>query len=90
MEAMAAKVPVISTNTGGLPEVNLNGKTGFTSNVGDVQEMARNGIKLLTDDALHAKMSKAAYSRAEEFDIEKITPLYESLYERALEGIKAI
>ncbi len=84
LEAMAAKVPVISTNTGGLPEVVLHGKTGYTANVGDVEAMSEYGIKLLKDEALHAEMSAAAYARACDFSIDKILPLYESLYERAL------
>lgn len=90
LEAMAAKVPVISTNTGGLPEVNIDGVTGYTSNVGDVDEMSRNGINLLSDDTLHAKMSAQAFAQAESFDIEKITPQYEELYERALAEVRAM
>jgi N-acetyl-alpha-D-glucosaminyl L-malate synthase BshA len=88
LEAMAAKVPVISTNTGGLPEVNLHGVTGYTSNVGDVEQMAENSIKLLADEKLYAEISRAAYARAERFDIEKITPQYEALYDRAMADVK--
>ena len=87
LEAMAAKVPVISTNTGGLPEVNINGVTGYTTNVGDVNAMAKHGIELLKDDALHAKMSEAAYQQACVFSIEKVLPLYEDLYRRALKVV---
>ena len=84
LEAMAARVPVISTNTGGLPEVVVHGKTGYTTNVGDTKAMAAYGIKLLKDETLHAQMSKAAYERACEFSIDKVLPVYESLYQRAL------
>lgn len=84
LEAMAGKVPVISSNAGGLPEVNIHGVTGFTANVGDVKAMSDYAVKILTDDALHASMSKAAYKQAESYSIEKILPLYEDLYERAL------
>jgi len=88
LEAMAAKVPVISTNTGGLPEVNIHGKTGYTTNVGDVKNMAKYGIELLTNPELHAQMSRNAYARAETFSIEKIIPMYEDLYERALRSVR--
>lgn len=88
LEAMAAKVPVISTDTGGLPEVNLHGKTGFLAKVGDVSSMAKHGIKILTSPELHERMKAEAYARAEQFSIEKIIPLYEDLYERALESVR--
>lgn len=80
LEAMAMKMPVISTNAGGLPEVNLNGKTGFTSNVGDTQQMAENAVKLLSDEQLLAKFKDQAYKQAVKFDVNKILPLYENLY----------
>jgi N-acetyl-alpha-D-glucosaminyl L-malate synthase BshA len=86
LEAMASHVPVISSNTGGLPEVNINGVTGFTSNVGDVQDMARNAYTILQTDESLAKFRAAAYEKAKEFDIRKILPMYESLYQRVLEG----
>ncbi|UTW65674.1 N-acetyl-alpha-D-glucosaminyl L-malate synthase BshA [bacterium SCSIO 12643] len=86
LEAMAAKVPVISTNTGGIPEVNIQGVTGFLSNVGDVDEMIENSLKILTNPELKAKMSRNAYARAEEFDIHKIVPMYEEIYEEVTKG----
>jgi N-acetyl-alpha-D-glucosaminyl L-malate synthase BshA len=86
LEAMAAKVPVISTNTGGLPEVNFNGITGYTTNVSDVKAMAKHGIELLKNEALYAKMSAAAYTQACNFSIEKVLPQYEALYQRALKS----
>ena len=87
LEAMAARVPVISTNTGGLPEVNVHGETGFMSNVGDVADMARNSLRILKDETLLADMKEAAYRRAETFSIQKVLPRYEALYERALAEI---
>jgi N-acetyl-alpha-D-glucosaminyl L-malate synthase BshA len=85
LEAMACEVPVISTNAGGLPEVNVQGVTGFLSNVGDVDEMAANAIRLLKDPEMLATFSQAALARAREFDIHNIVPQYEEYYERVLE-----
>lgn len=86
LEAMAAEVPVISTNVGGLPEININGVTGFTSNVGDVESMSNNTIKILSDDKAFAKMKKDALHQALKFDIDKIVPQYENLYKKVLEN----
>ena len=84
LEAMASKVPVISTNTGGLPEVNINGVTGFTSNVGDIDGMAANALKILTDPITHSQFKENAYKKALEFDINNILPQYEAIYARVL------
>lgn len=84
LEAMASRVPVISSNTGGIPEVNIHGRTGFLSNVGDVEDMAANTLKLLKDDALMAKFKEQAYLRAKEFSKDAIIPMYEELYSRTL------
>lgn len=84
LEALAMKVPVISTNSGGLPEVNVNGKTGFLSNVGDVEEMAANCLKLLNDDTMMESFSQNAFEQAKKFDLEKVLPLYEKLYQQTL------
>ncbi len=84
LEAMAMKVPVISTNGGGLPEVNVHGKTGYLSNVGDVDDMSANAIKLLKDAELMANFRKQAFERASLFDVEKILPLYEQVYRQLL------
>jgi N-acetyl-alpha-D-glucosaminyl L-malate synthase BshA len=84
LEAMASKVPVISTNTGGLPEVNINGVTGFTSNVGDIDDMAANALKILTDPITHSQFKENAYKKALEFDINNILPQYEAIYARVL------
>ena len=80
LEAMAKHIPVISTDTGGLPEVNINGVTGYTSHVGDIEDMAKNAISLLSDAAKLAKFKENAYQQAKKFDINTILPLYEKLY----------
>ena len=84
LEAMACEVPVISSNAGGLPEVNIQGVTGFLSDVGDVEDMARNAIKILGDDELLKEFSKNALTQAEKFDIKYILPEYEKYYEQVL------
>lgn len=85
LEAMASHLPVISTNTGGLPEVNINGVTGFTSNVGDVEDMAKNTLAILSSDETLLKFRKAAFEQAGQFDIVNILPMYEELYARVME-----
>ena len=83
LEAMINKVPVISSNTGGIPEVNIEGVTGFLSDVGDVDDMAKNALKILSDDAILEKFKENAVVSAQRFDILKVVPLYEALYEKA-------
>lgn len=82
LEAMAAHVPVISSNAGGLPEVILDGITGFTANVGDIETMSKYAIRLLSDDELLTRMKDNAYNQALAHDISKIVPVYEKLYSR--------
>jgi N-acetyl-alpha-D-glucosaminyl L-malate synthase BshA len=84
LEAMACEVPVISTNVGGLPEVNIQGVTGFMSNVGDIDEMAANTIYLLSDDVILNQFKKNALAQAKKFDIHNILPLYENYYEKVI------
>ncbi len=86
LEAMACEVPVISTNAGGLPEVNTHGKTGFLAEVGDVKTMARHTLTLLRDPELLARFRKNALERAREFDISNILPQYEAYYESILKA----
>lgn len=85
LEAMACEVPVISTNVGGLPEVNLHGVTGFCSELGEVDEMAANALKLLKDEALHQAFQKAALEHAKKFSMENILPQYEAYYEKVIQ-----
>ena len=86
LEAMAHGVPIISTNTGGLPEVNIHGESGFLSNVGDVDDMAKNALKIFESPQTHQKFKDAAKKRAREFDIKNIIQSYELLYEEMLEN----
>jgi L-malate glycosyltransferase len=83
LEAMACEVPVISTNTGGLPELNIHGVTGFMSNVGDIDDMVKNVITLLDDKAL-PEFRKNALARAKEFDVEVIGPRYIRFYQQVV------
>jgi N-acetyl-alpha-D-glucosaminyl L-malate synthase BshA len=83
LEAMACGVPVVASNVGGLPEVVWNGETGFLAPVGDVEEMARQVRRLLTDMDLHARMSRAARSRVEaHFQLEPAVDRYQAVYRR--------
>ncbi|WP_026730144.1 N-acetyl-alpha-D-glucosaminyl L-malate synthase BshA [Flavobacterium denitrificans] len=88
LEAMALGVPVISSNSGGLPEVNFDGVSGYLSNVGDVEEMATNAIKILKDDATLKEFKKNALEVAKKFDIKNILPKYEALYQKAIDDYK--
>jgi N-acetyl-alpha-D-glucosaminyl L-malate synthase BshA len=88
LEAMACEVPVISSNTGGLPELNVHGVTGFMSNVGDVDDMVKNALIILQDDKL-PEFKSNALKRAQEFDVHKIRPLYEAMYERVMASVPA-
>jgi N-acetyl-alpha-D-glucosaminyl L-malate synthase BshA len=88
LEAMAWSVPVISSNSGGLPEVNFDGKSGFLSDVGDVDSMAENALKILSDDTTLAQFRKNALVVAQQFDIKNILPLYEALYHEAINNSK--
>ncbi len=83
LEAMACEVPVISSDAGGIPELNINGETGFLSPVGDVATMAQNALFVL-DDANLKRFKQGALSRAKLFDIANILPLYEKVYHQAL------
>lgn len=84
LEAMACQVPVISSNSGGLPEVNVQGVTGFLSNTGDVDDMAKNAIAILKDDEVLATFKANALEHAKKFDLSNILPQYEAYYEEIL------
>ena len=87
LEAMISRVPVISTNTGGLPEVNQHGVSGFMSNVGDVEDMAKNAIRILHDDNSLKEFKEMAFQRALDFDIANVLPLYINLYEKVINQV---
>lgn len=87
LEAMAANTPVISTNTGGLPEVNIHGKTGFLSNVGDVKDMANNALNILESDQNLAMFKKNAKEHTKQFSLDHILPIYEEIYNSVLEKV---
>jgi N-acetyl-alpha-D-glucosaminyl L-malate synthase BshA len=80
LEAMAVGVPVISSNTGGIPEVNVHGETGYLSDVGNVDEMAINALKILSDDTVLNQFKEKALERSHVFSLEKILPMYEKIY----------
>ncbi|MBC7687574.1 MAG: N-acetyl-alpha-D-glucosaminyl L-malate synthase BshA [Aquabacterium sp.] len=84
LEAMAAEVPIISTNAGGLPEIIENGYCGFMSDVGDVEDMSNNALLILKDKPTHERFKANALAKAKTFDISNIVPQYEKLYERLI------
>src|SRR5690606_10036820 len=88
LEAMACKIPVVSSNAGGLPEIKINGETGYLCDVGDVKQMAARSIEILQDDATLQKFKNQAYEHAHLFTIDKIVPQYEALYERVVASFK--
>ena len=84
LEAMACRVPVISSNSGGLSEVNFEGVSGYLSDVGNTEEMAENALKILKDDVKLEEFKDNALAVAKQFDIKNILPLYEALYQKAI------
>lgn len=87
LEAMAVGVPVISSNTGGIPEVNTNGFSGYLSNVGDVEDMAKNAVKILKNECVLREFKLNALERSKDFTFDKIIPIYEQLYEEVAKGV---
>ncbi|GAB3897143.1 N-acetyl-alpha-D-glucosaminyl L-malate synthase BshA [Larkinella knui] len=83
LEALACEVPLITSNAGGLPELNVQGVTGFLSNVGDVDDMVKNALYILNDDNLPT-FKHNALERAKEFEISRVLPLYEAYYEKVV------
>lgn len=88
LEAMASKVAVISSDSGGLPEININGETGYVENFDNVEEMSRKAISILSSKESLDNFKNKAFLKAKEFDINKIVPLYEKTYQDALDSIK--
>ena len=84
LEAMSCGVPVVSSNIGGLPEVNIHGETGYLCELGDVESMGECSTKILKDEKLHRKMSKAARKRAEYFEMDRVVGIYEDYYNTIL------
>lgn len=85
LEAMACEVPVVSSNAGGIPEVNIEGVTGYLLNVGDVEGMAARTLELLQDDEKLAQFKKNAFAQAQHFNISNILPQYEAFYKKIKE-----
>jgi len=90
LEAMASGVPVISSDSGGIPEVNIHGVSGYLSPVGDVEDMSKNAILILNEESTLAKFKEQAKTEANKFDIHKIVPQYEAIYEATLTKCKAL
>jgi N-acetyl-alpha-D-glucosaminyl L-malate synthase BshA len=88
LEAMACEVPVISSNTGGLPEINIQGKTGYMSNVGDIEDMSKNAIHILEDETRLNEFKANALAQAKQFEISKILPKYEDYYLKVIASMK--
>lgn len=88
LEAMACQVPVISSNVGGIPEVNIDGETGYLSGVGMVDKMAEDALKILKDDVVLGRFRAAALAQAARFDIEEIIPKYENYYQEIIDRAK--
>ena len=85
LEAMISSTPVISTNSGGLPELNIHGKTGFLVEIGDIDAISKYSVKILSDKKALIKMKKEAYLHSIKYDINLVVPLYEKTYQRALD-----
>lgn len=90
LEAMANRVPVVSTNTGGIPEVNQDGFSGMLSDVGDVEKMGQDAIHILSDDATLEMFKNQAYEQSQKFCINKILPQYEALYDKVVNKNKRL
>src|SRR5690606_12168846 len=84
LEAMAAGVPVVSSDTGGLPEVNKHGFSGYLNPVGDIDAMVKNALLILSDEKTLLQFKKNALVQAEKFNINTILPIYEQLYEKVV------
>jgi len=88
LEAMASKVPVISSNAGGLPEINIHGKTGYISDANDIKSMSDYAISIIEDPKVLEEFKIRAFNKAESYDINKVVPIYEKIYSKALKQLK--
>ena len=88
LEAMASKVAVVSSNAGGLPEININGETGYVENFDNVEQMSKKAISILSNRKSLENFKNKAFLKAMEYDINNIVPLYENTYQKALDSIK--
>lgn len=86
LEAMANKVPVVSSNSGGLPEVNIPGVSGFLDDIGDIDGMVQHSLEILKDQITLQKFKEQAYQHSKNFSVDKIVPMYEKIYYKALKG----
>ena len=86
LEAMACSVPVISTNTGGIPEVVVHGESGMLSNVGDYKKMAKDSINILSNEKKLKEFKSKALQQAKKFDVKRVLPIYEKLYKKCIES----
>lgn len=84
LEAMACRVPIITSNAGGLPELNVDGFCGYMSNVGDVEDMARKAVSILEDDEVLNRFKENAFRRAQDFDLKKVLPSYIDFYNKII------
>ncbi|MNK30287.1 Glycogen synthase [compost metagenome] len=90
LEAMACKVPAITSNSGGLPELNVDGFSGYMSNVGDVEDMANKAILILENDEVLNRFKENAFARAQDFDLKKILPEYVDYYNKIIDESKEL
>ena len=88
LEAMASKVPVVSSNAGGLPEINIHGETGYLTDANDIKSMSDYAISILENPNVLEEFKIKAFNKAESFDINKVVPIYEKIYSKALKQLK--
>ena len=88
LEAMASKVAVISSNAGGLPEVNIHGNTGYLTDSNDIEAMSNYSILILSDENKLEEFKNRAFKKAETYDINNVVPRYEKIYKKALNSFK--
>lgn len=90
LEAMAEGVPVVSSNTGGIPEVNVHGYSGYLSDVGNTEEMSENAVRILSDDNVLHTFRERALERAHQFSLKAVLPMYEQLYEDVVRNMHSV